>query len=236
MLELLPSPPSIIPPPINLFVWLRPLCCGGQRVWPEYFEVDSCSTHTCLHLTAILRKSLKEYTNGLSRCENVIDWIILSSSLPHRYKVRAQAFRVCACVCQSALVCVCFCPLYSRCVFCHNTKSCWLWFTMGSLPRVSRSWRQDLMESEASDQPQWNKNQSRSLWALIRLLELFWNIPAYESLCLPDWKHPSRTDLYSFFLLMLSTIHKLRRESVLSLKFDKRPNETNLVWRLKFNV
>ncbi len=122
MLELLPSPPSIIPPPINLFVWLRPLCCGGQRVWPEYFEVDSCSAHTLLHLTAVLRKSLKEYTNGLSRCENVIDWIILSSSLPHRYKVRAQAFRVCACVCQSALVCVFLSIVFEVCFLSQYQK------------------------------------------------------------------------------------------------------------------
>lgn len=35
---------------------LRPLCCGGRRVRPEYFEFDYCSAHTHLHLTAILRK------------------------------------------------------------------------------------------------------------------------------------------------------------------------------------
>lgn len=54
--KLLPSPPSIIPPPIDLFLRLRPLCCGGRRVRPEYFEVDYCIAHTHLHLTTILWK------------------------------------------------------------------------------------------------------------------------------------------------------------------------------------
>lgn len=101
MLELLPSPPSLIPPPINLFMRLRPLCCGGQRVRPEYFEVYSCSTHTRLHLTAILRKSLKECANGLSRCENVIDLIILSSSQiqGERSGLLCGVGGMCVCVC-----------------------------------------------------------------------------------------------------------------------------------------
>lgn len=143
------------------------------------------------------------------------------------YSVIFSAFtrwelRPLGCVCVSVSRCYrpCFCPLCSRCVFCHNTKSCWLWFTTGSSPGVSHSWRQDLMEREASDRPQWNRNQSHSLWALIRVLELFWNIPACESLSLPDCKHPSRRDLYSSFLIMLFTIQKLRRENGLSLKFD----------------
>lgn len=233
MLELLPSPPSIIPPPINLFVWLRPLCCGGQRVWPEYFEVDSCSTHTLLHLTAVLRKSLKEYTNGLSRCENVIDWIILSSSLPHRYKVRAQAFRVCVCLSVGFSVCVsvhCFRGVFSVTIPKAADSGLQWDLCQGSLVPEGRTW----WKAKAVI----NLSETRIKAAVSEHSLGCWSCSGtflHMSLCLPDWKHPSRTDLYSFFLLMLSTIHKLRRESVLSLKFDERPNETNLVWRLKFN-
>ncbi len=76
--------------------------------------------HTRLHLTAVLRKSLKECANGLSRCENVIDLIILSSSQIQGESSGLQCVcgvcvRVCVCVC----VCVCLCLShgFSVCVF-----------------------------------------------------------------------------------------------------------------------
>ncbi len=227
MLELLPYPPSLIPPPINLFVRLRPLCCGGQRVRLEYFEVDSCSTHTRLHLTAVLRKSLKECANGLSRCENVIDLIILSSSQIQGESSGLQCVCVCvwACLCLSHgfSVCVFLSIVFEVCFLSQYQKLLTLVYN-GIFAKGISFLKAGADGKWSSDQPQWNKNQSCSLWALIRVLELFWNIPAYESLSLPDWKHPSRTDLYSSFLLMLSTIHKLKRESVFLLKFDERPN------------
>lgn len=75
--ELLSFPSSSIPPPINLLVWLRPLCCGGRRLRPEYFEVDYCSTHTFTHHC---RSEEIKLSNGLSRCARLNYFVIISAS------------------------------------------------------------------------------------------------------------------------------------------------------------